>query len=222
MVGKISKQKSTVIEKVNPEDAIILGIDPSLNGSGFIKMKNFEILDFWFFTNVLKHSSDPHAILNRETGSKRLNIIYEFYEKLLKSNDFDYCAIEDYAYGAKSNSIFQIGGLGELLRLMTYRSGIPYRDYEPSKVKRFATGSGTAEKSEMVLAAYKSGFDVSKYGKNGEDLVDAYWIGNMLTTELFLHKNKDYIGKFTRKQQEVFNETTKSYPIPLLNRQFYK
>ncbi|MDF2615451.1 MAG: hypothetical protein K0Q47_106 [Sedimentibacter sp.] len=222
MGSKLIKEKTQVVEKVSPEKAIILAIDPSLNGAGFIKMKNFEVLDYWFFTNVVKNSKDPHARFNKEFGSKRLNNIYEFYEGLLKNHKFDYCAIEDYAYGAKSNSVFQIGGLGEMIRLSTYRSGIPYRDYEPSKVKKFATEKGNAEKSEMVLAAYKAGFDVGMYGKNGEDLADAYWIGAMLTTELFLHKNKDYIGRFTRKQQEVFSETSKAYPIPLLSRPFYK
>lgn len=222
MSGKIIKKKTMAIEKVAPEDAIVLGVDPSLNGTAFVKMKNFKVIDFWFFTSVVKHSQDQHAVLNRELETKRLNNIFEFYENLLKTNKFDYCAIEDYAFGAKSNSVFQIGGCGELLRLLTYRSGVPFRDYEPLKVKKFATENGSAEKSEMVLAAYKSGFDVGKFGKNGEDLADAFWIATMLTTELFLHKNKDYIGRFTRKQQEVFSETTKAYPIPLLNRPFYK
>jgi len=220
-VQKVLK-KVSAIEKVSPESAIILGIDPSLNGTAFVKMQNFKVLDFWFFTGVIKNSKNEHAILNRDTETKRLNNIFEFLINLTKKHKFDYAAVEDYAFGAKSNSVFQIGGVGEMVRLQLYRSGIPFRDYEPSKVKKFATGSGSAEKSEMVLAAYKTGFDVGQFGKNGEDLADAFWIGSMLTSELFLHKNKDYIGSLNKKQLETFNEITKAYPIPLLNRPFYK
>lgn len=221
---KVIKKKiisNNIIEKVLPENCIILGIDQSLNGSAFVKMKNFEVLDFWFFTNVIKHSIDSHAILNRETDTKRLNIIYEETSKLISKNAFNYAAIENYAFGAKGNSTFQIGGVGEMLRLQVYRSGIPFREYEPSKVKKFATNNGSAEKSEMVLAAYKAGFDVGKYGKNGEDLADAFWIATMLNNELFIHKNKDYINQLQKNKRDVFTEVTKSYPIPLLNRQFY-
>ena len=211
------------IKKVNPKDAIVLGIDPSLNGAGFLRMQGNNILDFWFFTDTIKIDKEfPYnANLNRAKGSERLNTIYEFYQAVLHSKHIDYVAIEDYAYGAKSNSIFQIGGLGEMLRLQTYRAGIPYRDYEISKIKKYATGVGNAEKSQMVLEAYKeAGFDVSKYGKSGEDLADAYWIAKMLSDEVIIHKDKNYLKKIPKYRAEVFTETSKAYPIPIINRPF--
>ncbi len=219
----LKKSGNLAIEKVSPEQAFVLGIDQSLNGSAFVWMKNFKVVDFKFFTNTISKSHDPHAILNREMDTKRLDNIFSFADNLLKNNKFDNAAIEDYAFAAsKSNSVFQLGGLGEMLRLQLYRSGIAFRTYEPSKVKKFATGSGSAEKSEMVLAAYKDGFDVGQYGKSGEDLADAYWIAKMLTIEIFLHRNKDYINALNKTQQQVFTEVTKAYPTPLLDRPFYK
>lgn len=209
-------------KKISPEDALILGIDPSLNGSAFMIMQGGEIVNYYFFTDVLKvaKESNGHGLVNKEKGPARLNIIYNFFNELLLKYKFDYAAIEDYAYGAKSNSVFQIGGLGEMLRLLLYRAGIPYRDYEPSKVKKYATGSGNAEKSQMVLEAFKNGFDVASYGKSGEDLADSFWIAKMLSTELKLHMDINYLKALSKKQQQVFTESTKANPTPIINRPF--
>jgi Holliday junction resolvasome RuvABC endonuclease subunit len=208
------------IRKKHLEETVCIGIDPSLNGTALVVMKNFSIIDYYFFTSVTKNSNSKHAILNKDLDIKRLNNIYEWFSKFLNECKPDYAAIENYAFGAKSNSVFQLGGLGELMRLCLLRSGIPYREYEPSKVKKYAIGSGNAEKSEMVLAAFKDGFDVSQYGKSGEDLADAYWIAQMLNNEVYIHKNKEHLEKLNSKRKEVFSEATKAYPIPLLNRQF--
>jgi Holliday junction resolvasome RuvABC endonuclease subunit len=215
------------IKKVGPEDAVVLGIDPSLNGTAFILMQNEKIIDYKFFTGVKKiyEANEGKAVYNKETDISRLVKIinvFNIYLNGLKKGDFfpNYAGIEDYAYGAKSNSVFQIGGLGEALRVLLYDSGIPYRDVEPSKLKKYATGSGNAEKSQMVLEAYKNGFDTSPFGKSGEDLADAYWLARMISTELKLHKNSNYLNELSKKQQEVFTEVTKAYPIPILNRPF--
>lgn len=210
------------LKKEDPKDVVILGIDPSLNGTALVKMKNFKVIDFLFFTSVLKIANNfKEAVLNRESGVERLDIILDTFQKYLDDNkDINYIGIEDYAYGAKSNSIFQIGGLGESMRLIAYRNFISYRDLEPSKVKKFATGRGNAEKSEMVLGAYKDGFDVGKYGKNGEDLADAYWIAKMVCTELFIRSDSNYIKSLDKNRSATFTDVSKAYPIPLINRPF--
>lgn len=209
-------------KKKENKEYLILGIDPSLNGTGIVIMKNYKVIDFYFFSQVIKtvNNSNGHGILNKETGMARLNAIYEFFSDLLKKYDFDYAGIEDYSYGSKSNSTFQIGGIGELLRLLLFRNFIPFRDLEPSKVKKFATGHGNAEKSEMVLQAYKDGFDVSKYGKNGEDLADAYWIAKMVSTELILKADYKYINSLDKNRASTFTDISKAYPIPLAKRPF--
>jgi Holliday junction resolvasome RuvABC endonuclease subunit len=207
-------------KKKNLKSSIVLGIDQSLNGSAFLLMKDFEILDYYYFTNVVKNSKCEHAILNRTTGIYRLNFIYDWFNKFLFSHDIDYAAIENYAFGAKSNSVFQMGGLGEMLRLSLFKNKVPYKEYEPARVKKYATGKGNAEKSQMVLAAFKDGFDVSKYGKSGEDLSDAYWIAQMLNNEICIHKNKDYLKNLSSKKIEIFTEETKSNPVALINRPF--
>jgi Holliday junction resolvasome RuvABC endonuclease subunit len=210
------------IKKKELEKTICIGIDPSLNGTGIVVMENFKVLDYFFFTNIINNSKTKHAILNRETGIERLYIIQQWFYEFLNNYQPDYAAIENYAFGAKGNSVFQIGGLGEALRLCLYSSGIPYKEYEPARVKKYAIGKGNAEKSEMVVAALKDGFDVSQYGKNGEDLADAYWIAQMLNNEIFMHKNKDYLETLNSKRKEIFLETTKAFPIPLINRQFIR
>jgi Holliday junction resolvasome RuvABC endonuclease subunit len=213
---------AAIKKKINPEDALVLGVDPSLNGSGLTLMRNGEVQDYFFFTSVKKiaEASEGRGQYNKEVGMPRLDKLFNFFNFLLETTKPDYAGIEGYAYGAKSNSTFEIGGMGEMFRLLLYRAGIPYRDYEPSKVKKFACESGNAEKSQMVLQAYKSGFDVAPYGKSGEDLADAFWIGRMLTTELKLHKDANYLKKLPKYQQQAFTESSKAYPIPIINRPF--
>lgn len=222
------KFMASKIKKVTPDSALILGIDPSLNGSGFTLMKNKEVLKHYFFTDTVKDAknSNGHGVLNRNTGPKRLIVVQDWFRNFLleikeEYGKFpDYAGIEDYAYGARSNSTFQIGGLGEMIRVDLYRSGIPYRDYEPSKVKKYATGDGSAKKSQMVLEAFKEGFDVSPYGTSGEDLADSYWIGRMLHMELILHNNSKYIHTLPKIKREIFTGISKAYPIPIINRPF--
>jgi Holliday junction resolvasome RuvABC endonuclease subunit len=215
---------ANLIKKTTPDKAFVLGVDPSLNGAGFVLMQNFKVIDFKFFTTVSKIENQfpQHAFFNKDFGPARLDKIFVAYQDMLQASFPSYIAIEDYAYGAKSNSIFQIGGLGEMLRLQSYRAGIPYRDYEPSKVKKYATGKGNAEKSQMVLEAFKEGFDVGPYGKSGEDLADAFWIARMLSDEVFLHADSSHLKKLPKYRQEVFTDISKAYPIPIMNRPFMK
>lgn len=208
------------IKKKELDETIVVGIDPSLNGTGIVLMQNFKVLDYFFFTNIVNNSKTKHAILNREVGISRLCAIHDWFYEFLNNYQPNYASIENYAFGAKSNSVFQIGGLGEIIRLCLYKSGIPYKEYEPSRIKKYAIGKGNAEKSEMVVAALKDGFDTSQYGKSGEDLADAYFIAQMLNNEIFIHKNKEYLETLNSKRQEVFSDVTKSFPIPLLNRPF--
>lgn len=226
-MAKLVKKKKKK-QKVKPEEALLLGIDPSLNGSGFILSVGEEIVDYKFFTQVKRIAQDSkgRGIHNNSSGPERMKIIEEFvFDYMGKINNEygkypDYAAIENYSFGSKGNSIFQIGGLGELYRLRLYDFGIPYREYEPPKVKKYATGSGNAEKSQMVLACYKEGFDVGPYGKSGEDLADAYWINKMLFTELKLHENSSYANEILKYRSAAFTEVTKSFPIPIINRPF--
>lgn len=204
-----------------PHD-IVLGIDPSLNGTAFVKKKGQKVLDYWFFTGKvgLSKQYENHAVLQRDSGVKRLNSIYEFYTWYLKENVIDFVGIESYSYGSVTNSAFQIGGCGELLRLLTYREGIPFKEYEPSVVKKFATGSGTAGKPDMMAAAIEHGFDVRDYGKSGEDLADAYWIAELTRTELRIKGNPDLLNSLTVKEREVFLATSKKNPTPMIERPF--
>ena len=208
------------IKKKSIDEIICLGIDASLNGSAFVLMKNFKVIDYFFFTNVIKNSNSKHGILNKDTDTKRLNNIYEWLNEFLKEYKIDNAVIENYAFGAKSNAVFQIGGLGELIRLCLFRHGVPFKEYTPPSIKKYATGKGNAEKSEMVLAAFKDGFDVSTYGKNGEDLADAYFIAKMLNDEMYIHKNIDHLEKLNTRKKEVFLQVSKSNIIPLIEQSF--
>lgn len=83
----------------------------------------------------------------------------------------DIVAIEGFAYGAKGNAVFEIGGLGWIVRMLLWDHGIPYVIFSPSQIKKYATGKGNANKNAVMIAAHK------RLGYDGSDdnEADALW-----------------------------------------------
>lgn len=61
--------------------------------------------------------------------------------------------IEDFAFAAKGRAIFDIGGLGWVIRMALHENGIPYALVSPTALKKYATGKGNANKDAMRDAA---------------------------------------------------------------------
>jgi len=71
----------------------------------------------------------------------------------------DVIAVEGYieSFGGGTLAKIRLGEIGGSLRLRWFEQGIPYVEIRPGTLKRFATGSGNADKERMVLAARKQG-----------------------------------------------------------------
>lgn len=83
-------------------------------------------------------------------------------------------AIEGFAFGARGRAVFDIGGIGWVVRVMLYEGGVPFVEIPPSVLKRYATGRGNADKQAMQMAAVKRlGYDDDKPDDN---CVDALWL----------------------------------------------
>lgn len=62
--------------------------------------------------------------------------------------------VEGYSMGSPGRlSLIRLGELGGMVRCQLFELGIPYVEVAPTALKRWATGSGRAEKPEMVRAA---------------------------------------------------------------------
>lgn len=149
----------------------------------------------------------------------------------------DVCfSIEGYAIhmGSKStNRLLQIAELTGVLKDVVYQCGGKMRIHDPMTVKLFAC-HGKATKREMREAAAQDGFEVSdnlfkvkKVKGKGEDLdgpgtdvVDAYWLGKMVVTEMRLRSGILLMSDLPENQIKVFNRVTKTYPVNILARPF--
>lgn len=118
-----------------------LGVDPSLNGTGLCAV------------------SDDGGVIHLETirpgdlrGAARLDLIERVVKAFLEESA-TFVALEEYAYHAVGDQVFQLGEVGGIVRLLAFRSGSPYEIVNPMLLKKFATGSSSAEKAHMIEAA---------------------------------------------------------------------
>lgn len=86
----------------------------------------------------------------------------------------DLVVIEDYAY-SRANQAHQIGELGGVIRLAFHEAQVPFVVAAPTARAKYATGKGTAGKSEVLAAA------IRRLGYEGHDdnEADALWLRAM-------------------------------------------
>ena len=63
--------------------------------------------------------------------------------------------IEGFSFGSQGRAIYEIGGLGYLVRHFLWTHGMPYCEVSPASLKRYATGHGNANKDEMIAEAVR-------------------------------------------------------------------
>lgn len=187
----------------------IAGIDPSINSSGKVIMDlhddSFDIvgIEFYGYNKVKKLSCDIDNVHIGHVGTDYAEVSMmerqcRAYAQLDRGmDDVKYVAFEDYAYAkAKTggnNSIFQIGEFCGGARLHFYMQGKGIITYGIPQIKKFATGSGAAEKIAMCESfrehypdLYPPYFDTFKkqYESPHADLCDAFWMCEILRNHL--------------------------------------
>lgn len=184
----------------------ICGIDPSMNSTGKCILElddtTYHIISATFYGyNITKNRcftrSGNVEVLHvgtkytKENIFDRQNIVYEYLKKDME--DVNHVAFEGYAFGAGSTrSIFQLGEFIGGMKKMYYDMGKGIIIYPPTAVKMFATGRGTADKSQMCSAFkneypefYPAEFEIMKqYEDPHSDLCDAFWIAETLRNHL--------------------------------------
>jgi len=145
---------------------IVVGIDPSLTGTGIIVLRNGEL------GKALTTKNEP------KLGTiERVRRIYEQINNVIENLSTCYInayigdkrmirweppsliVIEGFSYGSKGRGVFDIAYLGWRIReeLERYRTedDIPWLEVSPSQVKQFATGKGNANKEIVLQQVYK-------------------------------------------------------------------
>lgn len=181
----------------------------------------------------------------RKLGVTFIQWLEELLDTINIPEDCFYAAIEGYSMGSRNtNSIFQLGELGGLMKQFLVSIDILLRVYPPKSVKKFCTGSGVASKRLMVYTAGQHEFlvpenslkrdskklkkkievDGQEYEKDitgpGCDLCDAFLIGRMLQDEVLLKLGIQDLMLLGKPQYEAMTTTSKTNPVSLLEQAF--
>ena len=122
--------------------AKVVGIDPSLTSTGLAlrdsagRLKSYALGDSGL-------RGMPRLVFLRNAVSRHLDRLKP-----------DLVVYEGYALGfrGKSNTIFDLGELGGILKLLILEKGLDILLVPPNNLKLFATGKGNADKGQVSLA----------------------------------------------------------------------
>lgn len=86
--------------------------------------------------------------------------------------------IEGYSLASPGRiALIRLGEIGGVVRLRLFEREISYVEVPPTSLKRFATGSGSADKPKMIRAAVERGAHL--HGINNDDEADAFHLRRM-------------------------------------------
>jgi len=111
----------------------------------------------------------------KKRGHERLQIILDEVEERCALTD-PVVFIEGFSYGSRGSSVYEIAGLGYLVRHYLYAAGIPFAIVPPTVLKKYATGKGNAGKPDMLDAA------IRRFGYQGttdDNAVDAFLLWHL-------------------------------------------
>jgi Holliday junction resolvasome RuvABC endonuclease subunit len=172
---------------------IISAIDYSLNGPAICVFDtsrefNFNNCSFYFLTDTKKYAT---TFLNNIHGEsfqdydgdcERYDSISEWVMRTVIGSS--HVAIEGYAYNA-TGRVFNLAENTGILKYKLFQAGIPVDILEPTKVKKFFTDKGNADKPKMYDSFLKeTGVDLQQIitpnktllGSPVTDIVDAFAI----------------------------------------------
>ena len=104
--------------------------------------------------------------------------------------------IEDFSFASRGRAVFDIGGLGWLVRHQLWKAKIKFWLVAPTALKKFITGTGNAQKSLILKEVYK------RYTKDFTDdnVADAYALARIGRAIA------GWDSGFTQFQEDVLNK----------------
>jgi len=137
----------------------IIGLDLSLTATGYADESRIEV---WRPKNK---------------GHERFLFILDAINAALTWHSDAIIAIEGFSFGSKGRSLYEIAGLGYLVRHELWTREVPYVEVPPSSLKKYATGRGNVGKDEMIAAA------IRRFGYEGpadNNAVDAFLLRHFM------------------------------------------
>ncbi len=226
----------------------VLGLDISLNHGAAVELTNGKISNFFYYTTLAGSAKQskrgtriPPKIFKIKDkhilGISRLFWLRGYIEGTLDISSPDYVGIEDYAIRAEQGAHY-LGEAGGQARISCWERNIKLRLHDPTSVKMYAAHDGTCQK-DAIQRAVKNRWNVDfsivdqpsgkiteknpnpkQNRQTSEDLCDAYAIAMLVWTEIQLRNGNLLLSNLHEKEIRVFNRTTKTFAINLLNREW--
>lgn len=157
--------------------AKVLGIDQSYNNSGYC-LADDDTKAVLAFGTIRSDKTD-------NTYERALNVALAI-SRLVESHNPSSVNIEGLAFGIRGDATRDLAGLlFTIVNVLKLKHPLlPVREYAPTSLKKRATGSGKAQKTDMINALpehirnefVKAGF---KKTTGLADVTDAYWLSQM-------------------------------------------
>ena len=220
------------------------GIDLSLNHFGIVLMdiKSSKVIQWVYGTNVKKRckreksfysvfiNKAPKEKEQRETyKTKRMCQVLDGVCGFLADQYDIVTSLEDYAYSGVSQSMTGLAEISGCLKEWLWKEEVPFRLTDPQTLKMWVSKGGLS-KREMRKAAPDFVPDDLFYEKKtkkgtdldgpGTDVVDAYWLADILRVEILVRMGKVALADLPQKKRDVFNRVTKQNPTNLLAHPF--
>lgn len=220
----------------------VIGLDLSLNHGAVVELTDGEMTWFSYYTDQAgsagasrKHGHRVPIIKaeRHQMAMARLAWIERWLDKVvLVARRPDFAGLEDYALRQEQGA-HQLGEIGGTARLLMWFRGIRFRLHDPISVKMFTTWDGTAQKDlveERVRERW--GVEFGRYNqppsgrgkpsrRTSEDLADAFAIAKLVEIEARIRAGTLRLDQLEHdKERQVFNRTTKTYPVSLLGREW--
>lgn len=219
----------------------VLGTDLSMNHGAFVTLDGAgEMADYRYVTDRVKvatksrlHGEYFNAGKIRDMHARGVvrTVFWDVYLNRLFAGALTHVGIEDYAYDQVMGA-HQMGEVGGLFRLKAYMRGVCLRIHDPGSIKMFAAHDGSADKREVahfVKERWTEAQEFERYSYDRpkgafteieEDLCDAFAVAKLVWTEIQLRAGKMKMSDLHPKEVQVFNRTTKQYPVNILGREW--
>lgn len=213
---------------------VVVGIDQSATGTAVVALKDGQLIDQLFYVKTKKVATkmakggarlSPKVKAGDEVSQvRRLDQIRSDVDAFFRRHLPGHVAIEAHGFTAGTAHARTLAEVGGVLRLVLWRRRIPFRAYPVWVPKIFATGRGDADKSGMIAAVEEvDGVDLLRIGVDADaagNLADAYWLADVLVTELDVRSGAIDLRHLSEHRRRVFLRTTKTHPINLLDQPF--
>jgi len=133
-----------------------LGIDQSLTATG---LTIYDGKDFIY--KIIKTEKTKGTKCPTIDYTRRLLIIKKEIKKALDDFNIIFAAMEGMSFGSRGSTIYDLGGLSHIIRELFIEEGIGFIVIPPKTLKKYWSGSGNANKIDMVKVAEDKGYDIS-------------------------------------------------------------